>query len=299
MTIRVGLIGLGRMGTAMAGRLLNADYGVWVHNRSPERADALVRSGAHWADTPRELAENVDFVISTVADDAALNDVAMSDSGVLAASRTDFVYVDMSTVSVSASQHVAHAAAARSITYLRAPVTGSTALAESGSLGILISGEKDSVEDVKPVLAVLGDPVFYLGESEEARVMKLALNMVLASTIVGLTEALVLGESYGLDRKEMLEIFSDSAVGSPLIRYKSATLASSDFSAAFSTTMLMKDLDLATALGRDAGLPTPATGLNRDLMQATAGLGLGEHDFASVVLLYETLSGRRKPQSQA
>lgn len=298
MSPRIGLVGLGRMGSAMAGRLLGAGYDVWLTNRSRQRADALLRDGAQWADTPRELAERVELAISTVADDAALADVALGSNGVLAADRTDVTYVDMSTVSVAASQQVAAAAAERSITYLRAPVTGSTALAEAGSLGILISGDKDAVEEVRPVLSVLGEPIFHLGEAEEARVMKLALNMVLASTIVGLTEALMLGECNGLDRQEMLDIFAGSAVGSPLIRYKSATLTNGDYSPAFSTAMLMKDLDLATSLGRDVALPTPATGLNRDLMQATAGLGLGEHDFASVLVLYETLSGRRKPNPQ-
>lgn len=298
MTTRVGLVGLGRMGSAMAGRLLDAGYDLWLHNRSREKADALLRGGAHWAGTAADLAERVDLVISTVADDDALTEITLGSDGILAASHPGLTYADMSTVSVATSERVAAAATERSVRYLRAPVTGSTVLAESGSLGILISGDESAVEEFRPVLSVLGNSIFHLGDLEEARVMKLALNMVLASTIVGLTEALVLGECYGLDRKDMLGVFTDSAVGSPLIRYKSGTLANEDYAPAFSTAMLMKDLDLATSLGRAAGLPTPAAGLNRDLMQAAAGLGYGELDFASVIMLFETLSGRRKLHQQ-
>lgn len=296
MSSRVGVVGLGKMGSAMAGRLLDAGYDVWLHNRSANKAEPLRARGAQWADSAKALAGHVDLVISTVADDDALTGVALGPNGILSGPSKELTYADMSTVSVSASATVAAAAAERSVTYLRAPVTGSTVLADSGSLGILISGDERAVEQFRPVFSVLGKSLFYLGAAEEARVMKLALNMVLASTIVGLTEGLVLGECYGLDRKSMLAVFGESAVGSPLIRYKTAPLTDEDFTPAFSTEMLMKDLDLAIGLGRSAGLPTPAAGLNRDLLQATAGLGFGAHDFAAVITLFETLSGRRKLQ---
>src|SRR5262249_52210467 len=157
--------------------------------------------------------------------------------------------VDMSTVSGEASAEVAAAAAAADVAYLRAPVTGSTTLAATGDLGILVSGPPESLQKFGDVFDVLGRRVFHLGPGEEARVMKLALNMLVAGTVVGLSEALVLGERAGLDWRSMLEVFTDSAVGSPLLRYKAASLSTRDFTPAFTTAMMAKDLDLALDLG--------------------------------------------------
>jgi len=218
MSARIGVVGIGRMGSAMAGRLLEAGYELWLHNRSRHKAERLVERGAKWSDTAKDLAQHVDLAITVIADDAALSEVTLGETGIFAGARPGLTYADMSTVSVAASTAVADAANLSSVPYLRAPVTGSTVLAEAGELGILVSGDKAAVDKFRPVFSVLGKSLFYLGGTEEARVMKLALNMVLASTIVGLTEALVLGECHGLDRRSMLDVFVDSAVGSPLLR---------------------------------------------------------------------------------
>jgi 3-hydroxyisobutyrate dehydrogenase-like beta-hydroxyacid dehydrogenase len=291
MARRIGFVGLGNMGQLMARRLLEAGHEVWLHNRTPGKAAPLLAQGGRWAADPQSLAQQVELVITMVADDAALRQVALGTDGVLGRAQPGLTYVDMSTVSGEASAEVAAAATNADVAYLRAPVTGSTALAAAGELGILVSGPRESLDKFGDVFDVLGRQVFHLGTAEEARVMKLALNMLVAGTVVGLAEALVLGERAGLDWRSMLDVFTESAVGSPLVRYKAASLSTRDFAPAFSTAMMAKDLDLALDLGHRIGAALPTTAQSRELLQVTCGLGWGERDFSAAVLTFERLSG--------
>lgn len=290
MSGRVGVLGLGNMGSVIAQRLLDGDNEVWVHNRSAARAEQLLESGAQWADDGESLAEAVDLLITMVADDAALEAVTINDRGVLRHPHPDLVYADMSTVSPNASRAVAEAAAAVGVPYLRAPVTGSTVLAASGTLGVLASGPPSALEAFEPVFACIAKRVFYLGPAEEARVMKLAINTMVGSTMLGLSESLAFGLQCGLDWESMLEVFAESAVGSPLVRYKAETLIKRDFGAVFTTSMMAKDLELALQLGRSHGAVMPTTALSHELLRATCGMGWADKDFSSTVLLYEQLA---------
>lgn len=288
---RVGVAGLGRMGAAIATRLLEAGFGLHVYNRSAGRAADLVARGAVEAATPAELAAACDVVVTMVADDGALHDVVLGPGGVREGAHAGLVFMDMSTVSAAASAGVASALAEVGVPLLRAPVTGSTALAEKGALGALVSGPEECLRRWRHVLDPVAANVFYLGPGEEARVMKLVLNMLVASSMVGFAEALVAGERGGLDWQSMLDVFCASAVGSPLVEYKSAQLSGRDFAPAFTASMMIKDLDLALDAARRAGALTPMTGTARDVLRATAALGWSEHDFAAAVLALEKLSG--------
>lgn len=287
---RIGVLGLGNMGSIMAGRLLSAGFQLWVNNRTPERAKVLLDAGAQWAESGQALADRVELLITMVAGDAALLDVTIGDGGILRQAHPGLIYADMSTVTPDASQVVAQAADAAGVSYLRAPVSGSTALAEAGALGILTSGPDDARIAFDQPFAAIGKRVFYLGSGEEARVMKLALNTLVAQTVVGLSEALVLGERSGLDWQTMLDIFSDSAVASPLVQYKATSLATRDFEAAFTTSMMIKDLDAALELGRRVGAVMPTTALSDELLRAACGLGWSDQDFSTAVLMFEQLA---------
>ena len=291
VTTRVGFIGLGRMGLPMSGRLLAAGLPLTVYNRSPDKARPLVERGAVLADSPADLAARSDLVISMVIDDAALEEVALGERGVLVGARPKLLYVDMSTVSPAGSARVAAACERAGVDYLRAPVTGSTALAEAGTLGILASGPRDRYEEALEIFRVLGQQFFYLGPGEEARVMKLVLNMVVGVTMASLAEALVVGEKAGLDWRQMLEVFSNSAAASPLVKYKADPLARRDFTPASTTRTLMKDFDLALTMARRLEVGAPISALVSQLWQATAACGWGESDFASVLLLLERTAG--------
>jgi 3-hydroxyisobutyrate dehydrogenase-like beta-hydroxyacid dehydrogenase len=291
MGARVGVLGLGSMGAVLARRLLEADVEVRVHNRSAERAASLLGAGAGWAADADDLADTVDLLITMVADDDALLAVTTGAGGLLRRPHPGLVYADLSTVSPATSAVVAEAAAAVGVSYLRSPVSGSTVLAASGALSVLASGSRVAFDAFTPVFDVLARRTFFLGSGEEARVMKLALNTLVGLTVVGLSEALVFGERCGLEWGAMLEVFADSAVSSPLVKYKATTLLERDFEAAFTTAMMTKDLDLALSVGRRHGAVMPTTALTSELLRATGGSGWADHDFSASVLLFEQLSG--------
>ena len=291
MNGRFGWLGLGNMGAPMARRLLVAGCTLAVHNRTPARAESLLQAGATWADSPRELAAGSDIVLTMLADGPAVLEVALGERGVLAGARPGLLLIDLSTISPAESAHLAEACVAGGVDYLRAPVTGSTILAAAGTLGILVSGSRARFEEVAPLLGVLGQRSFYLGPAEEARAMKLALNLMVGLQVAALAEALTFGEKSGLDWHQMLEVFTNSAVSSPLVRYKSAQLESRSFAPAFTAELIAKDCDLALDEARRLGVSLPLSGLLRQLWQATIGAGWGQRDLAAILLLLEQASG--------
>jgi 3-hydroxyisobutyrate dehydrogenase-like beta-hydroxyacid dehydrogenase len=281
------------MGQPMARRLLGAGFELVAYNRTPAKTESLVKLGAIAGNSPAEVAGRSEIVFSMVADDDALREVALGERGVLKGAQPGLVYVDMSTVSPAASAEVAAASSRAEVQFLRAPVTGSTALAEAGTLGILVSGPRSAFDAAEQALQAMGRTLFYLGPGDEARYMKLALNTMIGTTMAAFAEALVLGEKAGLQWSQMLEIFAGSAVGSPFVQYKAQQLKDRNLAPAFSATLMRKDYDLALAAARDLEVATPLSSLSRQLFQATIGTGWGELDFAAVLLFIEQASGLR------
>ena len=291
MAKRIGFVGLGNMGRPMSGRLLEAGFDLALYARTPARAAELVGRGAAQVGSVAELAERCEIVVSMVADDAALLDVALGERGLLAGTRAGLLFVDMSTISPAASARVAAACETVGVDYLRAPVTGSTVLAAAGTLGILASGPRHRYDEALEVFRHLGQAFFYLGAAEEARVMKLVLNLNVGIQVAALAEALTLGEKAGLEWGKMLEVIGQSAIASPLVKYKLPQFERRDFTATATTRVLLKDFDLALEVARQADATTPIAGLVRQLFQATAGRGWGDHDFAAALLLFEQMAG--------
>lgn len=289
----IGVVGLGRMGAAIAGRLLDCGFSVWVTNRSQAKAAPLLASGAQWADSPSELASRVAVAITVVSDDAALAQVVTGREGLLTGAAPGFICVDMSTISPATSAQVASACDSAGVALLRAPVSGGPPLAASGQMSVLLSGPPAAREAVQEMLGAVSNTVFYLGDGEEARVMKLALNMLLGTTVVGLCEALVLGERWGLDWQSMLDIVGSSAVASPFVKYKAPLLAKRDFPPGFSTDLLAKDLGLALSLARETGSDVEVTERASQVVERAIGSGLGEVDSVSLVVFLERLAEGR------
>jgi 3-hydroxyisobutyrate dehydrogenase-like beta-hydroxyacid dehydrogenase len=281
--LQIGVVGLGRMGEPIARRLLDAGHAVTVFNRTAKRTEGLVELGATLAESPRDAWSSTDACITMVADDAALRAVMLADDGLLGDGPAGRIVVDMSTVSITASQAVAEAASVAGIGYLRAPVSGNPSVVEAGNLTIMVSGDGQAFEQLEPVLRDIGPHVFYLGPGDEARVMKLALNLVIAATAEAMAEALVLGEASGLERATMLEVMGASAVGSPFVKYKTAALIADDYSATFTSAMMHKDLTLALDAGRTVGVPLPATALVRELLEDCMATGMGDDDLMALL----------------
>ena len=277
----VGLIGLGKMGSAIAERLLAAGYPLLVYNRTPAKVRTIADHGATPAASPQALAAQSDMVLTSLADDRALEDVA---SQAVPAARPGTILVDMSTVSPAASSRVASLADRASVEYLRAPVSGNPTVVRAGNLAIMVSGPREAFERAEELIRAVGPTVYHVGEREEARVLKLALNLMVAGLAQLMAEALVLGESSGISRSTLLEVMGESAVGAPFVKYKTEPLLRDDYSATFTTALMEKDIDLILEVARDASLELPLAHELKDLLRAAVESGYADHDFIALFL---------------
>jgi 3-hydroxyisobutyrate dehydrogenase-like beta-hydroxyacid dehydrogenase len=285
--LTVGLIGLGNMGTAFAERLLDGGYDLLVYNRTAAKAEPLAARGASVADTAEELAEQVDVVLTSLPNDEALESVAEEAIGAM---RPDRVLVDMSTVSPGASARVAGLADEASVAYLRAPVSGNPTVVRSGNLSFIVSGPREALGKVEPVLETIGPTVHYVGEGEQARIVKLALNLMIAGLAQLMSEALVLAEASDVSRKDLLETMGSSAVSAPFVKYKTEPLLHDDFSATFTTALMEKDIDLILDAAKQAGLELPVAQEMKSLLRATAEAGYADDDFMALYLRQRSAS---------
>jgi 3-hydroxyisobutyrate dehydrogenase-like beta-hydroxyacid dehydrogenase len=286
--LAVGLIGLGHMGSAMAERLLDAGYPLVVHNRTAAKAEPLRARGAEVASTLEDLVERVDVVLTSLANDDALEEVA---TRVTAAARPDLVLVEASTVSPAVSGRVASLAELASVRYLRAPVSGNPSVVRAGNLGFIVSGERETLDEVEHVIRAIGPTVYYVGHGEQARVVKLAVNLIIGGLAQLMSEALVLGEAAGIARADLLEVMGGSAAGAPFVKYKTEPLLRDDFSATFTTALLEKDLDLVLDAAADAGVQLPIADHLRAICAAAIDAGYGDDDFMALFLYLRSTTG--------
>ena len=277
----VGLIGLGHMGSAFGERLLDAGFDLVVHNRSPAKAEPLARRGAAVAKTPAELAPAVGVVVTSLPDDDAFEAVA---GAVVGAARAGTVLVDTSTVSPAVSARVAALADAASVEYLRAPVSGNPSVVRAGRLMFIVSGPPAALELADPVLHAIGPAVHSVGDAEQARVVKLAVNLVIAGLAQLMAEALVLGEASGVSRQALLETMGDSAAGAPFVKYKTEPLLRDDYSATFTTVLMEKDVDLVLEVAESNGVRLPLANEIKALVGSAIDAGYGDDDFMALYL---------------
>jgi 3-hydroxyisobutyrate dehydrogenase-like beta-hydroxyacid dehydrogenase len=282
---QVAVVGLGKMGSAIAERILDAGYPLSVFNRTVAKADALVDRGATRLSSATEALQAADVCVTMLADDDAFEPTA---GEILGGARRGTTLLDMSTVSVTASERVARAAADAGVEYLRAPVSGNPGVVRAGNLTIVVSGPEEVALELDSLLRAIGPNVYYVGSREAARVVKLALQVLIAGTAELLAEALVLAENAGVDRTKLLEVIGNSAVGSPFVRYKTEPLLRDDYSATFTTSMMLKDVDLVLDLAASEGVSLPLTEDLRELLDAAM------KDFAEIdfMALYLQLSKR-------
>lgn len=290
----VSVLGLGQMGSAIAERLISAGHQVSVWNRSKGKADGLVAKGAFELDAPHEAWARSEVCITMVADSRALADVALGHDGGLAhaASGKGRTFIDMSTVSAEVSRDVAAAAAASGVQYLRAPVSGNPGVVRAGNLTIIASGEDAVFTSVESLLRDIGPHVFYAGEGDAARIIKLALNLMVAGTAELLAECIALAEAHDVQRDKLLEIVGASAVASPFVKYKIGPLLADDYTSTFSSRLMRKDVDLALESAAAGGVPLPVTGVVQQLLQACISTGLGELDFMALLIRLQREAGQ-------
>lgn len=283
----LGFIGLGAMGSRMTKRLLDAGHSVRGYNRTRSKAQWLLDAGMQWADSPRAVAAASDVIFSMVTNTAALRAIADGPDGVLAGLGPGKLYVDMSTVSPAASRDLAREVAARGASMLDAPVSGSQATIEQGKLSIMVGGDEDSFERVKPILLDIGPKATYVGANGLAVTMKIAVNLSLAVQFLAFSEGLLLAEKSGITRDTALEVLLHSVVASPLLQYRGPFVLQMPEQAWFDVNMMQKDMLLALELGRTVDVPLPTVSVTNEWLTAARAMGLGDQDFA---ILYETLA---------
>jgi 3-hydroxyisobutyrate dehydrogenase-like beta-hydroxyacid dehydrogenase len=283
----VGLIGLGNMGTAFAERLLDGGYDLLVYNRTAAKADPLAARGAAVAGTAADLAERVDVVLTSLPNDEAFESVAEE---VVGSMRPGGVLVDMSTVSPGASARVAGLADEASVDYLRAPVSGNPTVVRAGNLSFIVSGPRETLDRVEPILKAIGPTVQHVGDGEQARIVKLAINLVIGGLAELMAEAMVLAEASDVSRKDILEVMGSSAAGAPFVQYKTEPLLRDDFSATFTTALMEKDIDLILDAAKQAGVELPVAQEMKSLLRATAEAGYADDDFMALFLRLRSAS---------
>jgi len=290
----LGFVGLGTMGSRMAQRLLDAGHPVVGYNRTREKAKPLVDRGMRLADSPRAVSTAAEVVFSMVTDPEALRAVALGADGLVAGLRPGAVYVDMSTVSPSATREVGAAVEARGAAMLDAPVSGSIATLEQGKLAIMVGGDPGVLERVRPYLAAIGPTITYVGPLGLAVTMKIAINLSLGVQMLAFSEAVLLAEKGGVPRERAVEALLKSVAASPMLQYRGPFVLKMPEVAWGSVQMMAKDLRLALDLGRTAGAPLPSAALTHELYTAARALGLGGEDMAAVFEVLARLGGLRE-----
>lgn len=284
----VHFIGVGKMGLPMALHLQRAGHAVQVSDVGPAQLAQARAQGLHVATGGQRDLAAAQVIFSSLPDDDALRTVG---SMVAHNAAPGAVYVDTSTVSQAASAQVAQACAASGVAYLRCTVSGNNKMAEEQRLTVMASGPRPAYDQVLPLLQCLGPSQFFLGEGEQARLMKLVVNLMIAQTSAMLAEALTLGRKGGLDWQDMWSVLTASAVASPILKAKSVQLAQRDFTPTFTVPQMLKDVDLILGEGDQAGVPLAQTALTRQLMVAAMAQGLGEQDYASIIQVVERSAG--------
>ena len=276
---KLGWIGAGRMGFAMAKRLLEAGCDVSVYNRTRAKAEPLAKFGARIVDTPAELADR-DIVFTMVTGSDDLISVVSGTQGVLSrAGSVPKLLVDCSSVSAEGSSQVRAALAERGCQMLSAPVSGNAKVIAAGRLTIVASGPQSAFSKAEPYLDALGEGSTYVGEGELARMVKICHNVLLGVVTQSLAEITVLAEKGGVPRHALLDFINNSVMGSMFTRYKSPAFVNLDWTPTFTAPLLRKDLDLALSAAKKLGVPLPVTVTTRQLVQQTIDAGHTECDF--------------------
>ncbi|MEA2142049.1 MAG: hypothetical protein QOI64_479 [Solirubrobacteraceae bacterium] len=278
---RIGFVGLGHMGGAMAARFIAAGYTVYGASRSRDRAQALEDEGLRWRDTPREVAGVADVVFTSLPDDAALEQVAAGRDGLLAGLSAPRIWVDMSTVSPHCSRDLAQRVRAVGASMLDAPVSGSVPQVRSGTLTIMVGGDEDAFDLIQPLLRELGTPT-RIGENGQGLLLKLAINISLAVQMLAFSEGLLLAERGGVDRELAVKVMNASAIGSPMLKLRAPLVLDLPDEAWFDVELMQKDIRLALATGRSERVPLPSAAVADELLTRAKALGHGHHDIAAL-----------------
>jgi 3-hydroxyisobutyrate dehydrogenase len=295
--LKIAWAGTGRMGFAMAKRLLDNGHELLVWNRTQSKAKPLEKHGAIIADSIQNLAERtIVFLISATGHE--VKELLFGARGLLSGLAKPKIIVDLTSMSPEDSAEIRHRLDEMDITFLAAPVSGNAKVIEAGKLSVVASGPKTSFIEALPFLECIGKTITYVGDGELARVAKICHNVMLGVVTQNLCEILILAEKHGMKRSDFLIFLNQSVMGSMFTRYKSPALTNLNFEVTFTPELMLKDLDLGLSAARAHGVPMPTTSVTRDQVQSLIGHGYG-HDFSQLLLLEALAAGVDLTQEDA
>ena len=291
---KLGFVGLGVMGGELVNRLLSKGHSVTGYNRTRGKAEWLIKKGMKWADSPREVAAASDVIFSMVTNSPALQAIVEGPDGILAGLAPGKLYADISTVSPEYSRAVAQKVREKGADMVDSPVSGSVITLQEGKLSVMVGGRKETFEKLQPLLLDIGPKVTHVGDNGLALVMKIATNLSLAVQMLAFSEGVLLAEKSGISRAVAVEVLTNSAIASPMIKYRGPFVLELPEEAWFNVNMMQKDMLLALELGRKLDVPMPSTAVTNEFLTAARGMGLVEKDFAVVYDVLAQMSGVKR-----
>ena len=290
----LGYVGLGVMGGEMVSRLLDKGHTVTGYNRTRTKAERLIQKGMKWAESPAAVCTAADVTFSMVTNEKALGSVMEGPDGILSAAKTGKILIDMSTVSPAYSRALAEKVRAKGADLLDAPVSGSLITIKEGKLSVMVGGRRATFDQVKPILDDIGPKVTYVGDNGLALSMKIATNLNLAVQMLAFCEGVLLAEKSGIKREVAVDVLTNSAIASPMIKYRGPFVLGMPDEPLFEVNMMQKDMMLALDMGRALDVPLPTTATANEFLTAARGMGLAKHDFAVVFEVLAQMSGVKK-----
>jgi 3-hydroxyisobutyrate dehydrogenase len=288
---RLGWIGTGVMGSSMAGHLLKAGFALTVFNRTKSKADALLSQGAKWADTPKAVAAASDVVFAIVGFPSDVREVMLGADGALAGSKSGNILVDMTTSEPSLAVEIADAAKKKSVSSVDAPVSGGDVGAKNAALSIMVGGDKDVVESLAPCFQAMGKTIVYQGGRGSGQHTKVVNQVLIATNMIGVCEALLYGYKAGLDLPTVLQSVGSGAAGSWSLNNLGPRIMSNNFDPGFFVEHFIKDMGIALAESRRMGLALPGLALAHQLYVAVKAQGYGRLGTHALELTLAKLSG--------
>ena len=285
--MNVGFVGLGIMGSRMAGNLLKHGYPLVVNNRTRAKAESLIANDAGWADTPRQLANQVNILFTMLSTPEAVEQVASGQDGFLEHMKAGSLWVDCSTVNPAFSRRMAVECQKRGIHFLDAPVAGSKEPAEKGQLLFMVGGDAADVQICQPFFSVMGRQVIHVGENGAGTAMKMLFALLLGQSMLAFSEAMLLGESLGISRETIFHTLLGAAVTAPFITGKRSKIETGNFDSEFPLQWMRKDLQLASMTAYEQGLALPSVNLAKEIFALASRAGFAEKDFSAIYSFLE------------
>ncbi len=287
MAEKVGFIGLGIMGGPMAQNLMEAGHELVLYNRTMEKAEEIAGDGATVVESPKEVAESCDLIVLMLPDSPQVEEVVEGEDGVLEGLKEGSLIVDMSTISPVVTRELAEKIEERGASMLDAPVSGGEPGAQQGTLAIMAGGSEEDFERARPLLEVMGDAITHVGLTGAGQTAKAANQIVVAVTLEGISEALVLASKAGVAPEKILEAISGGLAGSNVMEAKKENFLEHDFEPGFRVDLHHKDLGIALATGREYGVSLPVTAIVDQMLESLKTKGRGDRDHSAILTLIE------------